>query len=129
MNLMAGIGAIAFAVLLFAMLLHRNIQRRRSAADPYAALKPAQATQGVESSAAVHAADFGSGQAVVLVDCGARKLEVIQQVRKICPKISLLGAKNLIESTPCTVRANLGAEEANVIRQRLEAVGATVKVV
>jgi large subunit ribosomal protein L7/L12 len=64
---------------------------------------------------------------VVLADGGANKINVIKAVREITA-LGLKEAKDLVEGAPKTVKENVGKEEADDIKKKLEAAGAKVEV-
>jgi len=63
---------------------------------------------------------------VVLKAIGEKKIEVIKAVREVTD-LGLKQAKDLVEAAPQVVKENISKEEANTIRQKLEAAGATVE--
>ena len=65
---------------------------------------------------------------VVLASAGAQKIQVIKAVREVVPNLGLKEAKDLVESAPSKVREAVTKEEANTIKEKLEAVGATVEI-
>ena len=62
---------------------------------------------------------------VVLEGIGDKKIQVIKVVREVT-SLGLKEAKDLVDSAPSTVREALGKEEAEQIKAKLEAQGATV---
>jgi len=62
---------------------------------------------------------------VVLKEIGDKKIQVIKVVRKIT-SLGLKEAKELVESAPKAVKEGATKEEAEGIKEELEAVGATV---
>jgi len=64
---------------------------------------------------------------VTLKDIGANKISVIKAVRELTT-LGLKEAKDLVESAPATVKEGISKEEANTIKQKLEAAGATVEI-
>jgi large subunit ribosomal protein L7/L12 len=66
--------------------------------------------------------------AVILKEIGANKIGVIKEVRAAVPGLGLAEAKTLVESAPKVVRAGVTQEEADGIKQKFEAAGATVEV-
>jgi len=62
---------------------------------------------------------------VVLKEIGDKKIQVIKVVRKIT-SLGLKEAKDLVESAPKAVKEGATKEEAEGIKEELEAVGATV---
>ena len=63
---------------------------------------------------------------VVLKDAGAKRINVIKEVRTITG-LGLKEAKDLVEGAPKPVKENVGKEEAEKIKKTLEAAGATVE--
>lgn len=92
---------------------------------------------GVEASAAVAvaAAPAAGGEAaaeqtefdVILTSAGASKIGVIKEVRGITG-LGLKEAKELVESAPKAVKEGVEKAEAEDIKAKLEAAGATVEV-
>ncbi len=64
---------------------------------------------------------------VVLADGGANKINVIKAVREITA-LGLKEAKDLVEGAPKAIKENIGKEEADDIKKKLEAAGAKVEV-
>jgi len=88
------------------------------AATPTAAPgKPAEAPPEEEKT------EFG----IILKSFGERKIEVIKTVREVTT-LGLKEAKDLVEAAPRVVKESVSKEEANTIKQKLEAAGATVEV-
>jgi len=63
---------------------------------------------------------------VVLVDAGAKKIEVIKEVRAITG-LGLKEAKDLVEAGGKTVKEAVSKAEAEDLKKKLEAVGAKVE--
>ena len=63
---------------------------------------------------------------VVLTACGAQKVQVIKELRGFTT-LGLKEAKDLVESAPKTVKEGITKAEAEEIKKKLEAVGATVE--
>jgi len=89
-----------------------------AAAAPAAALG-AQA----EAPAAEEKTEF----TVTLKSFGEKKIEVIKAVREVTT-LGLKQAKDLVEAAPQVVKEGVPKEEANTIKQKLEAAGATVEI-
>ena len=64
---------------------------------------------------------------VVLAEAGANKINVIKAVREITA-LGLKEAKDLVEGAPKAIKENIGKEEAEDIKKKLEAAGAKVEV-
>jgi large subunit ribosomal protein L7/L12 len=65
---------------------------------------------------------------VILKAAGDQKLQVIKAVREVVPGLGLKEAKDLVESAPSVIREGVSKEEAQKIKEKLEAVGATVEI-
>ena len=63
---------------------------------------------------------------VVLKAAGESKLNVIKAVREVTT-LGLKEAKDLVDGAPKTVKENIKKEEAEEIKKKLEAAGATVE--
>jgi len=64
---------------------------------------------------------------VVLTVCGANKIQVIKEVRAIT-SLGLKEAKEAVENVPTTVKEAISKAEAEEIKKKLEAQGATVEI-
>ncbi len=92
-----------------------------SAAAPVAVA--AVAAGGGEAAAAEEQTEFD----VVLASFGDKKINVIKEVRAITG-LGLKEAKDLVESAPKPVKEGVSKEEAEKIKEQLEAAGATVEI-
>ena len=63
---------------------------------------------------------------VILAGAGANKIQVIKEIRTIT-SLGLKEAKDLVESAPKPVKTGIKKDEAEEIKKKLEAVGATVQ--
>ena len=92
---------------------------------------------GIKAAAAVAVAgpaaggDAGGAEAktdfdVVMTSFGGNKISVIKEVRGITG-LGLKEAKELVESAPKAVKEGVPEAEANDIKEKLEAAGATVE--
>lgn len=63
---------------------------------------------------------------VVLANAGANKIAVIKEVRTIT-SLGLKEAKDLVDAAPKPVKEGASKEEAEEIKKKLEAAGATVE--
>jgi len=64
---------------------------------------------------------------VVLAAVGDKKIQVIKEVRAITG-LGLKDAKDLVESAPKPIKEGVKKEEADEIKQKIEAAGATIEV-
>ena len=64
---------------------------------------------------------------VVLTAIGEKKINVIKEVRAITG-LGLKEAKEVVESAPKTVKEGIPQEEADALKAKLEAVGATAEI-
>jgi large subunit ribosomal protein L7/L12 len=89
-----------------------------------AAAAPAAATgKPAEAPAAEEKTEF----TVTLKSFGEKKIEVIKAVREVTT-LGLKQAKDLVEAAPQVVKEGVPKEEADTIKQKLEAAGATVEI-
>lgn len=72
------------------------------------------------------AAEVKDSFSVVLVAAGDQKINVIKEVRGLTG-LGLKEAKDLVEGAPSEVKADVPTAEAEEIKAKLEAVGATVE--
>jgi large subunit ribosomal protein L7/L12 len=63
---------------------------------------------------------------VILADAGAKKINVIKEVRGITG-LGLKEAKDLVEGAPKTVKEGVAKEEAEELKKKLEEAGAKVE--
>ncbi|MBF0579521.1 50S ribosomal protein L7/L12 [Erysipelotrichaceae bacterium RD49] len=86
------------------------------------------AAAAVAGPAAAEAVDEGPSEVTVtLTDIGGTKVAVIKAVREITG-LGLVDAKKLVDSTPAVIKENIAPEEAEGIKEKLMAAGATVTV-
>ena len=64
---------------------------------------------------------------VILKDCGASKVGVIKVVRELTG-LGLVEAKGLVDKCPSPIKENISPEEAEAIKEKLVAAGATVEI-
>lgn len=91
------------------------------AAAPAAAAPGAAGDAGADASASEQT-EF----AVVLKEIGAKKIQVIKAVREVT-SLGLKEAKDLVDSAPSNIKEDIGKDEAESIKQKLEEQGATVE--
>lgn len=106
--------------------LVKALQAEFGVSAPVAVAAPAGAA-ATAGAAAPAEAEEKTEFAVVLKDIGANKISVIRAVREVTT-LGLKEAKDFVESAPQTVKEGINQEEANNIKQKLEAAGATVEV-
>jgi len=94
-----------------------------SAAAPVAMAFPGAAAPGEAAPAVEEQTEF----TVVLVEAGAKKIDVIKEVRAIVSGLGLKEAKDLVEGAPQNVKEGVSKEEAEKYKKQLEAVGAKVE--
>jgi len=92
-----------------------------SAAMPMGAFAPAQA-EGAQEAEEEEQTEFS----VILMSTGQKKIQVIKEVRAIT-SLALKDAKALVDEAPSPVKEGIGKEEAEELKGRLEAAGATVE--
>jgi len=63
---------------------------------------------------------------VILKEAGASKINVIKTVRELTG-LGLKEAKDLVDGAPKPVKENIGMDEANAVKKKLEDAGATVE--
>ncbi len=91
-----------------------------SAAAPVAV---AAAPAAADAAAAEEQTEFS----VILASFGEKKINVIKEVRAITT-LGLKEAKDLVESAPSAVKEGIEKDEADKIKEKLEAAGATVEI-
>ena len=97
-------------------------------------VKAAEEKFGVSASAPVMVAGAAAGGAaeektefdVVLANAGASKVKVIKVVREITG-LGLKDAKDLVDNAPKALKEGASKEEAEQIKEKLEAAGASVE--
>ena len=104
------------------------------AVAPVAAVAPAAFPAGVPAEAAAEApAEEEPAEEeqtefdVVLASFGDQKIKVIKEVRA-ATDLGLKEAKDVVESAPVTIKEGVSKEDAEKIKESLEAVGATVEI-
>ena len=91
---------------------------------------------GVSAAAAVAVAPAAGGEAAVvektefkvsLKDSGPEKIKVIKALRQVIQGLGLTDAKKLVEETPSVLQENVSKEDAQKMKEALEAAGAKVE--
>jgi len=91
-----------------------------SAAAPVAAVSAAPAAAGEQK-------EEKSTFSVILTGIGEKKIQVIKEVRALT-SLGLKEAKDLVEGAPKPIKENVSKEEAEEIRKKMAAAGATVEI-
>ena len=94
-----------------------------SAAAPVAMAAPA-AGGGAPAEAAEEQTEF----TVVLLDGGAKKINVIKEVRGVRSDLGLKEAKDLVEGAPQNVVENVSKQNADEVAKKLTEAGAKVQI-
>ena len=92
----------------------------------------AAAPVAVAAAGAAPAEDGGGAEEqtefdVILTAAGDQKIKVIKEVRAIT-SLGLKEAKALVEGAPAPVKEGVTKEEANEIKEKIEAVGGSVEI-
>jgi len=64
---------------------------------------------------------------VILKDAGSQKIKVIKEVRALTD-LGLKEAKDLVDSAPKPIKEGVSKEDAEKIREQMEAVGAVIEI-
>jgi large subunit ribosomal protein L7/L12 len=91
---------------------------------------PMPAAPGAVAGEAAEAAEAEEEKTefdVVLASFGEKKIQVIKEVRAITG-LGLKEAKEKVESAPTVIKEGVSKDEAEQIKEKLEAVGATVEI-
>ncbi len=86
----------------------------------------APAVAGVAAGGASAAQEEKSTFTVVLANAGANKIAVIKEVRTMT-SLGLKEAKDLVDAAPQPIKEGVAKEEAEEMKKKLEAAGATVE--
>ena len=81
---------------------------------------------GAAAGGAAPAAEEKSAFTVMLTSAGASKIAVIKEVRTLT-NLGLKEAKDLVDAAPKAIKESVPKEEAEDMKKKLEAVGATVE--
>jgi len=98
-----------------------------SAAAPVAVAAAGAAPAG-GGAAAAEAVEEQTEFTVTLVSGGDKRINVIKEVRVVRPDLGLKEAKDLVEGAPQAVKENVSKQEAEEVKKKLEAAGATVEI-
>jgi large subunit ribosomal protein L7/L12 len=89
-----------------------------------AAMSAPAAGGGAPAAAAEEQTEFN----VMLLEAGANKLNVIKAVREVVAGLGLKEAKDLVDGAPKAVKEGVTKDEAQKIKEKLEAAGAKVEI-
>lgn len=87
---------------------------------------PVVGVAAVGAAAGGEEAEEKTSFSVILTGAGANKIAVIKEIRAIT-ELGLKEAKELVDSAPKPVKENIAKEEAEEVKKKLEAAGATVE--
>lgn len=90
------------------------------------AMAPVAAVGAVPAAGTAAPAEEKTTFTVVLANAGANKIQVIKEVRAVT-NLGLKEAKDLVDSAPKPVKEHVTKEEAEEIKKKLVAAGATVE--
>lgn len=88
---------------------------------------PVAVTAGAPAPGAAAPAEEQTEFNVVLATAGSKKIQVIKEVRAVT-SLGLKEAKDLVDGAPKPVKEGVSKQEAEEIKTKLEAAGATVEV-
>ncbi|HLS28611.1 MAG TPA: 50S ribosomal protein L7/L12 [Opitutales bacterium] len=91
------------------------------------AAAPAAVAAAPAGGAAAPAAEEQTEFDVILTSAGSTKIAVIKEVRA-ATELGLKEAKDLVESAPKAVKEGVNKEEADALKAKLEAAGASVEI-
>ena len=91
-----------------------------------AAVAPMAVAPGAGAGAAEEAEEKTEFD-VVLTAMGEKKINVIKAVREVTT-LGLKEAKDLVESAPATVKEGVSKEEAEKMKEKFEAAGASIEI-
>jgi len=87
---------------------------------------PAAVAAAPAAGGAAEAVEEKTEFSVILKEAGASKINVIKTVREITG-LGLKEAKDLVDSAPKAVKENVGKDEAETVKKKLEDAGASVE--
>ena len=92
-----------------------------------AAVPMAMAAAGPIAAEAAPAVEEQTAFDVVLTVCGPNKIQVIKEVRAVT-NLGLKEAKEAVENVPTTLKEAISKAEAEEVKKKVEAQGATVEI-
>ena len=87
----------------------------------------AMAAPAAGSAVAAEAAEEQTEFDVIMTSFGAEKVKVIKEVRAVT-SLGLAEAKALVEGVPAKIKEGISKDEANELKDKLTAAGATVEI-
>lgn len=94
--------------------------------DKFGVTAAAPAVAVAAAGAAAEEEEEKTSFEVVLTGIGSNKIAVIKEIRAIT-ELGLKEAKDLVDAAPKTVKENVTKEEAEEIKKKIEATGASVE--
>lgn len=88
---------------------------------------PVAAIPGAPAAGVAAPAEEKTEFNVILANAGAKKIQVIKEVRTVT-SLGLKEAKDLVDGAPKPVKEGVSKQEAEEIKAKLEAAGATVEI-
>lgn len=88
---------------------------------------PVAMAPGAPAPGAAAPAEEQTEFSVILTNAGAKKIQVIKEVR-VVTTLGLKEAKDLVDGAPKPVKEGVSKQEAEEIKAKLEAAGATVEI-
>jgi large subunit ribosomal protein L7/L12 len=92
------------------------------------AAAPVAVAAAAGPAAPVEAVEEQTEFTVMLTAGGDKKINVIKEVRSVRPDLGLKEAKDLVEAAPQPVKENVSKQEAEEVKKKLEAAGASVTI-
>jgi large subunit ribosomal protein L7/L12 len=92
-----------------------------------AAVPMAMAAAGPMAAEAAPAVEEQTEFDVILTVCGPNKIQVIKEVRAVT-NLGLKEAKEAVENVPTTLKEAISKAEAEEVKKKLEAQGATIEI-
>jgi large subunit ribosomal protein L7/L12 len=83
---------------------------------------------GAAAVAAVEEVEEKTTFDVILLGAGEKKIQVIKVVRELVPGLALKEAKELVDAAPKALKEGISKEEAETMKGKLEAEGASVEI-
>ena len=87
----------------------------------------AAAAGGAAGGAAAPVVEEQTEFSVILLEGGAKKIQVIKAIREIVSGLGLKEAKDIVDGAPKTIKEGISKAEADEIKKKLEEQGATVE--